>query len=171
MQKIGRITFIIVGKVYLISIIFSGCVTMGQRAANPVNNFHYTMPIGAKEVPPDVVSTKDNPPEKPREDKTEFSNSFLSSSRDVENANREGWGYKIQIYISLQQEDAQNVAETAQNKLDEKVTVEFDPPYYKVRIGNCVTSEEAEELLEKVKRIGYPDAWIVRAKIISVKEK
>ena len=139
-------------------------MTMGQKPPSPVNDFLYSMPSGADEMPPMLVNAKE-PPSRKKEQTS--STEYLSSSENSENTRREIWGYRVQIYLSLQQDDAENVANAARGKIDEKVFVEFDPPYYKVRIGNCTNSEDVEELLNKVKRAGYPDAWVVRAKIIS----
>jgi len=126
------------------------------------------MPSGADEIPPILVEAKEPPS---RKQKIINSTEYFSSSKSAEDTRREGWGYRIQIYISLQQDDAENVANAARHKIDDKVFVEFDTPYYKVRIGNCTNSEDVETLLDKVKRAGYPDAWVVRAKIISENNK
>jgi len=45
--------------------------------------------------------------------------------------------------------------------------LEFDSPYYKVRLGDFHIREEAEEIREIVRSRGYPKAWIVKSKIWS----
>lgn len=46
----------------------------------------------------------------------------------------------------------------------------FNSPYYKVRVGNCLTREEAEELLQMAVKAGFKDSWIIRTKV-RVKER
>jgi hypothetical protein len=58
----------------------------------------------------------------------------------------------------------------ARERFDEPVYLEYDAPYYKVRVGDCPTEEQGDELLKVSRRLGYPDAWLVRT-IISVLEE
>ncbi len=143
---------------------FSGCLTFGQRVSDPGDGFRYTMPVGADEVPPMAVPEREPPEKEKQEVKSELSQ-YTSSRRS--SAEQGGWGFRVQIFSSLQQDEAEREAEEARKKISEDVFVEFDPPYYKVRIGNCKNSQEAEQLLSDVKRAGYPDAWIVRSRIVS----
>lgn len=147
---------------------FSGCVVFGQRSIDPgrsaVMQFRYTMPIGADELPSLAIDARD-PPSREKQEKYSFRN-FDSPERGA-HAEQQIWGYKIQIFSSLQQDEAENEANVARGKLAEKVFVEFDPPYYKVRVGNCSNPEQAEKLLEKIRRKGYSSAWIVRARVVA----
>jgi len=34
-----------------------------------------------------------------------------------------------------------------------------------VRVGDCETREEAESLLERIKRLGYKESWIIEVEI------
>ncbi len=151
----------------LIMIVLSGCAminTGATRAKKSPNEFHYTIPKFAQEIPSPAVTEKEPP--KPQKSQQEFQLSQLTTTQ-TEKHQESGWGYRIQIFSSLRQEEAESVATVARQKLDEKIYVEFHPPYYKVRVGNCWTSEEASELLQKVKRAGFPDAWVVRATVVN----
>ena len=46
----------------------------------------------------------------------------------------------------------------------------FNSPYYKIRVGNCLTREEAEKLLQTAVKAGFKDSWIIRTKV-RVKER
>ena len=46
-----------------------------------------------------------------------------------------------------------------------EVYKEYNSPNYKLRIGDFLTKEDALKVLPMVKRMGYKDAWPVRAKI------
>lgn len=80
-------------------------------------------------------------------------------------------GYRIQIYRGLGQE-AREKANLASQKFINEFT-DFDPtqiyaiyesPYFKLRIGDFRTKNEAFEILYQVKEI-FPDAYIVNSKI------
>jgi hypothetical protein len=54
---------------------------------------------------------------------------------------------------------------------DSTVEKVFNLPYYKIRIGNCATREEAERLLVRAQELGYRDAWVIRTQVkLAVKE-
>jgi hypothetical protein len=44
-----------------------------------------------------------------------------------------------------------------------EVYLQYDAPYYKVRVGNCLTRREGDLLQERAVRRGYRDAWVVRS--------
>ncbi len=74
-------------------------------------------------------------------------------------------GYRVQIFASSTQEGADKVASEARFKFTEQVYVEYEPPYYKVRLGNYKNRSDAEILREKAKNLGYLDAWIVQTEV------
>ena len=71
-------------------------------------------------------------------------------------------GYRIQIFLSSNLENVQKIMEEASEIFTEKAYMKYDAPYYKVRIGDCLTRREADLLREKAVRHGYRDAWVVR---------
>ncbi|MCD6594183.1 SPOR domain-containing protein [bacterium] len=143
----------------------SGCAYFSRtKKSSSSEKFHYTIPKPAQEIPSSVVSEHE-PPEPVRKN----NESLLTSANSSEYSSSQysGWGYRIQVFSSLQQDESEELARKVREKIDAKVYVEFDPPYYKVRVGNCKDSGEAEELIRKLKNLGYSDAWIVRARIIN----
>lgn len=46
----------------------------------------------------------------------------------------------------------------------EPVEVVWDPPNYKVRVGDEVARESADELKRQALRLGYREAWVVKRK-------
>jgi len=46
-----------------------------------------------------------------------------------------------------------------------KVYLVFEAPLYKIRVGDCVERNAAEELRDKAKEFGYNNAFIVKTKI------
>lgn len=84
----------------------------------------------------------------------------------------EKMGWKVQLFSTSDYFLADSVYREVQRKFEitavEKV---FNLPYYKIRVGNCTTREEAERLLTRALELRYPDAWVVRTQVkIIVKE-
>ncbi len=71
------------------------------------------------------------------------------------------FGFRIQIFASSTEQNALKVADDAKSVFTEKVYVEYVAPYYKVRVGNCLTREDAEALRGKAVKQGYQGAFIV----------
>lgn len=81
-------------------------------------------------------------------------------------------GYRVQLLATRQEDLARKAKQKAIYKIQENVYLEFASPLWKIRVGDCKTRKEAEELREKVRRIGrregeseWSNAWIVRSQI------
>jgi len=72
--------------------------------------------------------------------------------------------YRIQIFTSVNFADATAVRDDAVEQFGGDVRVDFETPYYKVRIGAFKSPDEAEPLLKKARRLGYRGAWLVRVR-------
>jgi len=84
----------------------------------------------------------------------------------------EKMGWKVQVFSTSDFFLADSIHRKAQCQF-ENIEVEkvFNLPYYKIRVGNCITREEAERLLSRAQELHYPDAWVIRTQIkIVVKE-
>ncbi len=79
-------------------------------------------------------------------------------------------GYRVQIYLSDDLREASRVMAEARDHFQEEVYLEYDAPYYKVRVGDCRTEAEGQQLLEVAHRLGYRDAWLMYT-VISVAEE
>ncbi len=86
-------------------------------------------------------------------------------------------GYRVQLLATPHEDLARRAKQKAIYKIQENVYLEFAGTFWKIRVGDCRTRKEAEELREKVKRIGrregeseWVNAWIVPSKI-KVKQK
>lgn len=75
-------------------------------------------------------------------------------------------GYKVQLFSTTDFFKADTIFQKAVNDfIDQEVVKVFNSPYYKIRLGNCVTREEAEILLNRALTLKYRDAWIIRTPI------
>jgi len=74
-------------------------------------------------------------------------------------------GYRVQL-ISTRSESESNMV-----KLDAMLTFQthvyriFDDPYYKIRIGDCLSRYEANELQETAVKKGFSEAWVVKTNV------
>lgn len=76
-------------------------------------------------------------------------------------------GYRIQIFATASIDEANAMRLTAAQRVTEdSLYVVFDPPVYKVRIGDFRTKAEANLKLGSVSAMGFTDAWVVGDKII-----
>ena len=74
-------------------------------------------------------------------------------------------GFRVQIYAFNSRAGANSAAESARLQFPEKVYVDYVAPYYKVRVGDCVTRTEAEMLRARARQFGYTDAFIVETMV------
>jgi hypothetical protein len=73
--------------------------------------------------------------------------------------------YRVQFFASQYLDEAQQKAALVEAQLSQKTYIDYKVPYYWVRIGDCVTREEADLLLEKMKTLGYRESWVVEVKL------
>ena len=79
-------------------------------------------------------------------------------------------GYRIQIFATGNIDEANAMRMTAAQRItDDSLYVVFDPPVYKVRIGDFRTRAEANQRLGAVVALGFADAWVVGDRIIQRK--
>jgi hypothetical protein len=70
--------------------------------------------------------------------------------------------FSVQLFASKSSNEADHFMRDVESLFDEVVITDYKAPYYKVRVGETSTLEEGEALLEKVRRLGFPNAWLVR---------
>jgi septal ring-binding cell division protein DamX len=70
--------------------------------------------------------------------------------------------FRIQCTASRNNANIEAVKRELEKKLDYPAYVVYDNPLYKLHVGDFSSREDAETALAKVKKGGYPEAWIVR---------
>jgi len=75
------------------------------------------------------------------------------------------YGFRVQIFASTTEKNATRVADDARTTFTERLYVEFVAPYFKVRVGDCLTKEDAAVLKNKALKLGYKGAFIVETMI------
>ncbi|MFQ5648396.1 MAG: SPOR domain-containing protein [bacterium] len=76
-----------------------------------------------------------------------------------------GSGYRIQIVQTTDPDEAKNVQRDAILRFNDSIYRIFDPPFYKVRVGDFVNWSDAERLQKLAIQKGFRDAWVVRTKV------
>ncbi len=75
-------------------------------------------------------------------------------------------GYRIQLLVSRDEERAIEEKKKAIFQFPEVgVYMIFETPYYKIRIGDCQSEKEAEQLKNEAIKKGFNDAWQVPSKV------
>lgn len=102
------------------------------------------------------------------ESKSDQINNVLSRSDDNEQISEITTGYRVQICAVSDEDKARQVQREAILKfVNEDIYLIYDTPYYKVRVGNCATRLDADQLQQLATQKGFDDAWVVRTKIKS----
>jgi cell division septation protein DedD len=127
-------------------------ISGGRRRSAPVAPPEEPAPV-LSAVPDDATPAPPPPPQK-------------TASIDI----RHESGYRVQLYATREAEKAKAFAESARRSFKEKIYVEYLDPYYKVRVGDCLTREEARLLLDRAKAAGFDQAWITSTLVIRTTE-
>lgn len=99
----------------------------------------------------------------------------IEDNSSVKNVDRGGLnpvetnGFRVQIIATQDYEKATLLEEEAKNQfsgLNHNAYLIFEAPLYKIRLGDFINRDDAEELKNTVKDFGYREAFIVRTKII-----
>jgi hypothetical protein len=107
----------------------------------------------------DIYGTTDSATQQQSSDSWSADMRFAKSPDTVDTLNNQA--YRIQIFTSKLYGEARHAMTVAEEIFDRNVFLDYEVPYYKVRVGSFRQREEAEEYLQRVKAAGYPDAWIV----------
>lgn len=73
--------------------------------------------------------------------------------------------YRIQLLTSKVYGDANYARQVAEEIFDRPVFMDYEVPYFKIRVGSFAERQDAEEYLMRVKSAGYTDAWVVMVNV------
>jgi len=77
----------------------------------------------------------------------------------IDSANSQA--FKIQILTSKVYSDVRRAKIVAEEIFDRPVYLDYEVPYYKLRVGSFGDRDHAEDYLQQVRMAGYSDAWVV----------
>ena len=76
-------------------------------------------------------------------------------------------GFRVQVLLTQEIDQATAVYDSLTSLFpDQLAYLVFDPPSYKVRVGNFLDRPTASALLQQVLKLGYKDAWVVPDNIL-----
>jgi len=73
--------------------------------------------------------------------------------------------YRIQLFTSNTYGPADREKEVAGEVFDRKVYLDYEVPYYKVRVGDFADRADAEAYLPAAIEAGYSNAWVVKVTV------
>ncbi len=73
--------------------------------------------------------------------------------------------YRVQIFTSKLFGEARQAARIAEEIFDRPVFVDYEVPYFKVRVGSFSSRGRADTYRQKVRAVGYTNAWVVMVNV------
>ncbi len=75
-------------------------------------------------------------------------------------------GYRILVYTSDNLDEADSTKLNVATKTDRQdIYIVFDPPFYKVEVGDFRTTQDADNLNFQLKQMGFSDSRVISSKI------
>ena len=74
-------------------------------------------------------------------------------------------GFRVQIFATEELAKAEQLQKDLSNILNQNIYIVFEAPNYKVRVGNFIDRNKAEDFRENVLNKGYTSSWIIRTRI------
>lgn len=69
--------------------------------------------------------------------------------------------FRVQLFAGKQFGEAKQSLRVAEEIFDRPVYLDYEVPYYKVRVGSFVSRREAEEYQLRAQAAGYRNSWVV----------
>jgi hypothetical protein len=139
-----------------------------ERKESPVNMIEDFDPSSLND---EIISIK---PKSKKDEQTFVPSSLVktdtanTSGDSIQVETRQVPGYRVQIAAVTNQQDAIEIRRKAMLDFENaNVYLIFEPPYYKIRVGDFEYRHTAEELQQKAIQLDYKDSWIVPT-IVSV---
>jgi len=154
---------------HVLLLIFSLCLLIG--CARPLGG-----PKQPAEAPPErpqpieepstIPQNEDFDPLSLNDDEINFSGFSDTAATATESpaspsGSRQTSGFRVQIFAGADEQSARMVEEEARGEFDARVYLSYDPPNYKVRLGDFSERNEADKIRQDAYRKGYRDAWVV----------
>lgn len=74
-------------------------------------------------------------------------------------------GFRVQVFAGHSPELAEKVQAEILSLVFEASYIVYLESYYKVRVGDCHTFFQCENIRDRLRAAGYPSAWIVKTRI------
>jgi len=77
--------------------------------------------------------------------------------------------YRVQVFTSRLYSEAARERQLAEEIFNLPIYLDYEVPYYKLRVGDFTTRDQAENMLAEIKTIGYKNAWVARV-VLKIRE-
>ena len=94
------------------------------------------------------------------------STDMKGESGSEKNAEESAIGYRVQLFSTTDYHAALEFRDNAGLSITDNVYLDYEQPYYKVRVGNYADQESAEEAKMAARDLGFRDAWVIRTRIL-----
>ena len=95
--------------------------------------------------------------------------SAIDSSKLVTTSTR---GYRVVVLSTDDLQSANELKSELYNKINEKnIYLDFEPPFYKVKVGDFTDLQEANNLKFKLNQLGYKDARVISESVNVTKQQ
>ena len=84
---------------------------------------------------------------------------YLSPLEQIDTLNSQA--YRVQILTTKVYGEASSARRVAEEIFDRPVFMDYEVPYFKLRVGNFSDRDAAESYQTKAKAAGYANAWVV----------
>ena len=88
---------------------------------------------------------------------------ILDSLKNIQVSTREG--FRLQIFESSSADEANRVLKKFNKSFSDSLYMIFEAPLYKIRYGNYITKQGAEDVKKDLRNKGYKNIWIVKSRI------
>jgi len=91
-----------------------------------------------------------------------------SSADSVSTNELHDFVFRVQLGSTTDYDEALAFEETAAGTFDDELVIQFDSPYYKIRVGKMNNREDAQSLQEFAFKNGYRRSWVIRTQNTAV---
>ncbi len=158
--------------IYILSLLLISCVSATKMASESQDNTVSEEELASREeFDPSILSDRFiiEQPDLRAYDTIQAADvndlDYSNKSLAVEDSSVSVPGYRIQIFSSSSFTRSNELYQTVRMEiLEEHVYLVYDAPFYKIRVGNYLDRDDAEDFRLELRR-NYPDSWIVRTEV------
>lgn len=169
MRKVSP--FILLALLSLNSCITDKLIRKGPAEEAPVGGqtFDPLATVADREVVPEVYAAKADDIGRAGDSLIKLSDSLSRKAGADSAATCPAEVYRVQIFTSRLYVEANRELMLAKEIFNLPVHLDYEVPYYKLRVGDFATRQEAESIVPDITAMGYSNPWVARV-VVHVQE-
>lgn len=140
----------------------SGGTRDGDERSGDIDHFDPLATARDREVAPEIYPVNPRTAEEPGDSLFEPLPLPYAGSDSTAELKDPTEVYRVQIFTSRLYNEARQEKVLAEEIFNFPVHLDYEVPYYKLRVGDFLTRAEAENFIPETKAIGYRSAWVAR---------